>query len=289
MRVGLAKLYFVNGEVERSRKLLEQELVELRLKHGADSPEAIAQTEQLAQAGLSFGVQEFALEHYADVLKRLENKHGAGAEEPLKLRGKIASQWYDLKKLDKAQESYAELVPTMKTQLGAGHPLTLATTANWAMTLEDLGKFADAEPIRRTVAEDTAQAGKDPDSPEVLTARALVGANLLRQSKWTKAETILAAVLEARRKNEPMAWTTYNAASLLGEALLQQKKYQEAEPLLLEGYQGIQKNMRQIPPASYSRYYDAIRRLVTLYDQTDRNPEADKLRNSLPRGLRPSP
>ncbi|MCE9562838.1 MAG: tetratricopeptide repeat protein [Planctomycetes bacterium] len=282
MRVFLAGIYTKGGAADRGRALLEGELTELRKSKGQDSPEVIAKTEQLAQVCLAYGQQEIGFELYRDAIKLAEKKHGADHEEPLKLRNNFAWLFYNQRKLDKAMELYAELVPTIKAKLGAGHPLALTTAANLALILEDKGKFVEAEPIRKEVADETAKASKDPQAANVVAARALLGANLLQQSKWADAEKIFVEVLEIRKKNEPTAWTTFNAASMLGDALMNQKKYKEAEPLLLEGYQGLQKSISQIPAASYSRYYDSIRRLVKLYEQTDRQTEADKLRRFVP-------
>lgn len=281
-RVFLAGVYIKGGATERGRALLEGELVELRKSKGPDSPEVIAKTEVLAQTCISFGQQEIGMEFYRNAIKLLETKHGADHEEPLKLRSNLASVFYNQRNLDKALELYGEVVPTMKSKLGAGHPLTLSATASMALILEDKGKFAEAEPIRKEVAETAAQASKDPEAANMVMARALLGANLLQQSKWADAEKVLTAVLEVRKRKEPMAWTTFNAASMLGDALLNQKKYKEAEPLLLEGYQGLQKSLSQVPSTAYNRYYDSIRRLVKLYDQTDRKAEADKLRPFAP-------
>ena len=281
-RVFLAGIYSRGGATERGRALLEGGLTELRKSKGPDSPEVIARTEQLAQLCMVYGQQDTAMDLYNSAIKLLEKKHGADHEEPLKLRNNLAWLFYNQRKLDKAVELYAELVPTMKAKLGAGHALTLTAAGNWALALEDKGKFAEAEPIRKEVADETAKASKDPQAANVLGARALLGANLLKQSKWVDAEKILVEVLEGRKKNEPTAWTTFNAASMLGEALMNQKKYKEAEPLLLEGYQGLQKSIGQIPQAAYPRYFDSIRRLVKLYDETDRKAEADQLRRFLP-------
>jgi eukaryotic-like serine/threonine-protein kinase len=45
--------------------------------------------------------------------------------------------------------------------------------------------------------------------------------------------------LAVQEKNQPDAWSTFNAKSMLGGALLCQKIYAEAEPLLLVGYEGM--------------------------------------------------
>jgi tetratricopeptide (TPR) repeat protein len=282
MRVTLAGIYIRGGAPEKGRALLEGELNELRKSKGADSPEVIARTAELARMCMVHGHHEIALELYRDAIAALEKKHGPDHEETLTFRNIVAWQLHNHQRSDRGLKMYLELVPRMKEKLGAGHTLTLTAAANLSLILESQGKFAEAEPIRKEVAEETARASKDPEALPVTTAQALLGANLLQQSKWQDAEKVLVKVLEIRMKKDPAAWTTFNAASLLGEALMNQKKYKEAEPLLLEGYQGLQKTLSQIPPLAYQRYFDSIRRLVQLYDQTDRRAEADKLRRLIP-------
>ena len=100
-------------------------------------------------------------------------------------------------------------------------------------------QFAEAEAWRRkwlAVVKERAGADSLPYAGEL----GALGANLLRQEKWTDAESVLREALAVREKKEPDAWATYHTQSLLGGALLGQKKYAEAEPLLIQGYEGIQ-------------------------------------------------
>jgi hypothetical protein len=82
-------------------------------------------------------------------------------------------------------------------------------------------------------------------------------------------------------KNQPDAWTTFDAQSLLGGALLGQKKYAEAEPLLLKGYEGMKQQEKSIQPRDKRRLKEAVERLVQLYEETDQKDEAAKWRKEL--------
>src|SRR5262249_1317998 len=84
--------------------------------------------------------------------------------------------------------------------------------------------------------------------PQLATLVAEIGLVLLEQKKWAEAEPPLRESLAIREKTQSDAWTTFNTMSLLGGALLGQKKYADAEPLLLQGYEGMKKRDKSIPP-----------------------------------------
>ena len=75
-------------------------------------------------------------------------------------------------------------------------------------------------------------------------------------------------------KNQPDAWTTFDAQSLLGGALLGQKKYAEAGPLLLKGYEGMKARAKAIPPQGGTRIPEALDRLIELSAATNKPDEA---------------
>jgi tetratricopeptide (TPR) repeat protein len=108
-----------------------------------------------------------------------------------------------------------------------------------------------------------------------------LGLHLLRQERFTDAETILRECLAICDRMEPNAWRTFHTKSLLGGALLLQKKYTEAELMLDAGYKGLKADEQSIPPQAKSSISDAIQRLVDLYDVTDKPNEAAKWRKEL--------
>jgi hypothetical protein len=57
---------------------------------------------------------------------------------------------------------------------------------------------------------------------------------------------------------------------------LGQKKYAEAEPLLLEGYEGMKRREKTIPPEGTICLPEAIDRLIELDTVTSRPEEAEK-------------
>jgi hypothetical protein len=64
-------------------------------------------------------------------------------------------------------------------------------------------------------------------------------------------------------------------------SLLGQKQYAEAEPLLLAGYEGMKQRQQQIPPPGKVRLFEAVERLVQLYEALDQQEKAEKWRQKL--------
>jgi hypothetical protein len=160
----------------------------------------------------------------------------------------------------------------------------LTISSSLASAYESLGRWADAEPLRREeLARRRETAG--PDSPALAADLAALGSNLLRQAKWAEAEPLLRECLTIREKAMPEDWATSDARSLLGGALLGQKKYAEAEPLILSGYEGMKAREARIPPPGKPRLTEAAERLVNLYEAWGKQDKAAEWRARL---VRPS-
>src|SRR5262249_6556941 len=110
---------------------------------------------------------------------------------------------------------------------------------------------------------------------------ASLGLRLLQQKKWIDAEPVLRECLALREKQEPDAWTTFNARSMLGEALNGQQKRDEAEPLLVQGYEGMKQRAAKIPLGGRPRLAEALERLVQLYDAWGKPDKATRWRREL--------
>jgi len=120
------------------------------------------------------------------------------------------------------------------------------------------------------------------NSPQLANRLGNIGAALLRHKQYSEAEKHLRECLAIRAKNEPDDWRTSNTRCRLGAALLGQQKYADAEPLLVAGYKGLRERAAKIPePTRTVRLAEAVRRLVTLYDATEKKDEAAKWRKEL--------
>jgi hypothetical protein len=139
------------------------------------------------------------------------------------------------------------------------------------------GEFGRADKLlREELKRPRAKGGSE--SPGTLSLQVLLGLNLLRQHRYTEAETVLHECLQAREVKRPNDWGTFNTRSLLGEALLGQKKYKEAEPLLLQGYEGMKKREAAIPAEGKPYLRQARDRLGQLYEAIGKKDEAAKWR-----------
>jgi tetratricopeptide (TPR) repeat protein len=114
------------------------------------------------------------------------------------------------------------------------------------------------------------------DSPELASLLNQIGVSLLQQKKWIEAEPHVRESLAIREKKEPDDWRTFNTTSMLGGALLGQKKYVEAEPLLLNGYEGMKRREKTIPPDGRVRLPEALDRLIDFYTATNKPDEVKK-------------
>jgi tetratricopeptide (TPR) repeat protein len=163
-----------------------------------------------------------------------------------------------------------------------GFPAELAEAPGaLADTYERAGQLAKAESIYRDALEQ-AQRQFGSDDPRTADDLAGLGANLLKQKKFTDGESLLRQCLKIREKKQADEWSAFNTRSILGEALLGQKKYAEAESLLVQGYEGMKQRQDKIPAAYRQlRLSEALERLVRLYEATEQKAKADNWRKKL--------
>jgi eukaryotic-like serine/threonine-protein kinase len=120
------------------------------------------------------------------------------------------------------------------------------------------------------------------DSPWLGVALADTGKALLDAKAYAAAEPLLRESLSLGEKLGPDAWDTHRARSLLGGVLLGQQKYAAAEPLVLNGYEGLRQTQAGIMPCVKDvTLWDALERLVQLYDAWGKPDEAAKWRKEL--------
>src|SRR5262249_25438709 len=125
-----------------------------------------------------------------------------------------------------------------EAKLGADHPDTLTGRNNLATAYEMVGRWADAEALRREVLVRRRQREK-PDKPLLAGDLGGRGRNLLKQEKGSEAEPLLRECLAIHARAIPDDWRRFSTMSLLGGAVLGQGRYAEAEPLVVAGYEGM--------------------------------------------------
>ena len=107
------------------------------------------------------------------------------------------------------------------------------------------------------------------------TALIIQGLSLTKTGQPIRGEAILRDALKLRRESLPPGhfWVAL-AEGALGEDLTIEQYYPEAEPLLLESYRSLQNSQG----ASNPRTRLALKRLITLFENSGRPSEADKYR-----------
>jgi len=156
------------------------------------------------------------------------------------------------------------------------HEQAAIIVSNLTNHLEKLKHADEAESWLRKwlVALRERTAAEEPDYDRVM---AMLGRNLLLQSKHSDAEVVLRECLAVRQQTRPNEWTTANTKSMLGESLAGQKKHAEAEPLLVQGYQSLKQLVDNIPPGvRMERLTEALDRLIKHYDEWSKPEEAAK-------------
>jgi tetratricopeptide (TPR) repeat protein len=151
-----------------------------------------------------------------------------------------------------------------ESKLGQTHADTLACRDRLAEDFEALGRWADAERLRReTLSRREAGAPRGPSSAGDLIA---VGRDLLMQARHHEAEAWLREGLALFGPGSAGDWEPYQAKSLLGGSLLGQGNYADAEKPLVEGYEGMRARAWRMPAPERSRLREAAERVIRLYE-----------------------
>jgi non-specific serine/threonine protein kinase/serine/threonine-protein kinase len=161
----------------------------------------------------------------------------------------------------------------LRSKLGPDHPVTFMGRSNLVRAYETLGRWADAEPLRREVLA-YSRKGSRPEDTKIAPELAGLGRNLLRQSRWSEAEPVLREALDGFTRAAADDWPRFFTMGLLGRALLGEGRCDEAEPLIVKGYEGMRDRARQIPGESASHLAEAAGRVVELYESWGKPAQA---------------
>jgi serine/threonine protein kinase/tetratricopeptide (TPR) repeat protein len=278
-RMMLAVAYRDAGKLNQAIELLEQLRGPAVKNLGADHPSTLNILSALAGAYRKAGKHSQAIELFEQVRDTSVKKRGADHPETLVVLTNLAFSYMEAGKTERAlallRQAAEGLAKLHFKHRGAGLVLNGLGSCH-----EQLNQYPEAEAWRRKgLAVVKEQSGAE--SPAYADALTALGANLLRQKKWTDAEPLLRESLALRAKIQPDARTTFSAQAMLGEALLGQKKYAGAEPLLLAGYQGMKARQATIPSQSKARVTEVLERVVQLYDAWGKQDEAARWRKEL--------
>jgi serine/threonine protein kinase/tetratricopeptide (TPR) repeat protein len=277
----LGGVYLFAGKTVEATALLEQ-VREARVKKlGADHPHTLFTLDKLAGAYLSAGKTADAIALFEQVRDARVKKLGSDHPDTLTTLARLAGAYQAAGKLEQALPLFQQAAVGIEKRQFI-HPQAGQIVCALSDCHEQLKQYDKAQVWRRKWLA-VAKERSGPESLPYAIELAGLGWRLLQQKKWLDAEPLLRECLTLREKNEPDAWTTFNARSMLGEALNGQKKRAEAEPLLVQGYEGLSQRAAKIPKEGKHHLTEALDRLVQLYDAWGKPDEATRWRKELER------
>jgi serine/threonine protein kinase len=179
----------------------------------------------------------------------------------------------------KAEAAVKPLLPADPSRAGTD-PVTSGLLVLLGEAYRGQGKNEDALQTFAAARERLLPQSSDHDEG-VLLCSLRIGRLLLLRKDHTGAQKELRATLASFEKQLPDHYRRFEAMSLLGSALAAQKDNAGAEPMLKEGYEGLKKRNKEIPPNDKWTIVDALERLVQFCEAADKKDEAARWRNEL--------
>jgi serine/threonine protein kinase/tetratricopeptide (TPR) repeat protein len=299
--------------------LFEEAYRQTRDKLGAGHPQTLILLNNLAGAYGAARQSDKALPLFEDAYAKLKETSGPNDQQTLNSMSNVASAYRDAGRLTEALPMFEELVERSRASLGPMHPDTISSIyslaeahraggdlekalplyeqaiaglethryqlryaslilLNYVAAQDEAGRYAEAESCLRQWLS-RVERGPARNTPEHSAVLQELGQNLVRQEKWTEAETSLRECLKLREGPDPRGWHTFRAKSLLGAALVGQTRYDEAETLLEESFEGLRQTASFVPmPMRRMQLAAAADRLISLYDAAGKKAEADRAR-----------
>ncbi len=176
-------------------------------------------------------------------------------------------------KLEQAEKMQREALEMYRKLLGNQHQDVALCLHNLGRVLRTAGRLPEAESCYRQ-ALDIYRAILGADHAVCIVVLGELALTLEYAGKLAEIEAQLRHALEISEKNLTNSWSTFNTRSLMGRCLTEARKYGEAEPLLLSGYAGLKEREGILTADRKYLLKEAARRLVQLYQATDRPDQA---------------
>jgi tetratricopeptide (TPR) repeat protein len=266
----LAAAYRDNRQLNKAVPLFEQTMEKMKKKLAPDHPDTLGVMNNLADVYQAIDRLDKAIPLLEETLAKRKIKLGPDHPNTLGTSYNLAGAYYAAGRVDKAIPLLEQALENQKVNPGPNHPDTLLSMASLATAYQDANRFDRAEPLLR----EWLKRNQKKDGPNTAVILGSLGLCLLKQKKHAEAEAMLRESLTLCTKLAPDDWLTFHVRSMLGDALLGQKKYAQAEPLLLEGYEGMKKRAKTIPPLRKVRLTEALERLVRFYEATGNKDKA---------------
>jgi serine/threonine protein kinase/tetratricopeptide (TPR) repeat protein len=284
----LATVYQSLGRLDRAESLYREGLEAGVRRLGPDHPITLMYQNglgALCRARRRYAEAEPLLTHAVEGARR---QLGADHPDTLHCESNLARLYFDQGQAAKAEPLLAHVLEARRRTLGAAHPDTLNALRGLVAVYQAEGRDDQAEPLFvEAVAVLRGRLGNE--HPDVAEAVARFGENLLRQQKYTAAESALRESLAIRLKVLPAdsAPLAINRGSLAA-SLAGQKKFAEAEPLLLAAYEGLKAQTPTARAPGQDSLAQVLARLIELYGAWGKPDQADRWRKEL-HARKPSP
>ena len=241
--VSLATAYIAAGRYTEAIRRLGPTLELMQSKFGRDHPETLKGRHMLASACYATGRSAEAIALFEATLEGQESKLGPNHPDTLSTSNSLATAYWSTRRLDRSIPLFEETLRRMESKLGPDHPNTLFTRANLGVNYRDAGRLEDGARVLEEAFRRARDSGRleylrflpmqlattydacglysraeslyrdylrpvrerfGPEHPLTAQSMTMFGSNLLGQSKWSEAESMLhAPVWRSGRRSSP--------------------------------------------------------------------------------------
>jgi len=271
IRATLADTYRSLGKYEPAEREIRQAISLLKDHYGADHPETLAATFNLAYLYDARGDSQEAAKLYESTLETAQRALGPSNRCVLIAKSDLAAVYRSTGQYRHAEQLFLETIDQLRTSDEVERSQVLSATNNLALLYVDLGRLSEAEKLFAEVL-DARERDLGPEHP--LTLQALGNRAFIHASKneYEEAERIYVRLLESRRRvmgeDHP---ETLSAMSNLAVVLQQQCKYGEAQKLHETVIDALGRTQGECHPATIR----ATQNLLTLLRDQGKYAEAE--------------
>jgi serine/threonine protein kinase/Tfp pilus assembly protein PilF len=272
----LASAYQAWGKHDLALSMLEKNLKVMQAKLEKNHPATLNCMNNLAACYCALKKLDRSIPLFEQLVSLRQQEPVKNPSKITEALGNLIVNYHDAGRFADAARSADQFVDTFqKLPFGLQGKYAFSFLTYVSESFERAGEPAKAEHLIRLYLS-AIREHSGTENPNYAEKLALLGLNLLKQKRWTDAESTLRECLTMREKYQSEGWGTFNTHSLLGGALLGQKEYANAEPHLLKGYEGMKAREQSIGPKGFTRIPEALDRLIQFYTETNKPEEVKK-------------
>jgi tetratricopeptide (TPR) repeat protein len=264
----LADGYFVLGNWQKQRELLERVLTIEERHYGHDHQSTLATRHNMAGALNKQGKYKEALLAYQEVFDISKRELGPEHPSTLTTRNNMALVLLKQGKYEESLLAFQEGFDIWKRKLGPEHPDTLTTRNNMAGVLFKQGKYEKALLAYQEVF-DIWKRELGPEHPSTLTTRHNMAGVLDEQGKYEEALLAYQEVFDIRKRElGPEHPDTLTTRINMAGVLFKQGKYEEALLAFQEVFDISERELRPDHPITRN----ALQALEAIQAKTGSRP-----------------